>query len=67
MKKIRIINAVICSAIAITLCYMVTMQWHSTGCGFESCVAGCLVYSSAIACIGLVIDETIKEYQKSKF
>lgn len=62
MKIARIINAIVWTALLITICIMVAIQWHEQGCEIKCLVVGCLTYTCMITAIGFTIDQTIKEY-----
>lgn len=66
MKTARRINAAIWAAIGITLTIWVCIEWHKQGCGWDSLWVGGLWNITLSLCIGLVIDNHIKEHYQNK-
>lgn len=53
MKLVKIISAIVCGLVAITLCIAVGIYWSKLGCSFWSLIAECVFYT--MGCVGAYI------------
>ena len=66
MKKARIINGAVWTAIGVTLTTMVCYYWKQLGCGWDSLAVGIFEYVSFTLAFWFAFDNGIKERHQNK-